>query len=173
MEFNIQNNPNSSNPYDYCNNPGFRKIVAMGPAALKQIENYINRSSENGLTEYMLAIAAEEIAAVDLKKQPEKWINGKKWALNWNKFLRRLPSRVDSILADSDQESSKISKLEALGFAALPILEDKIREGNTSLLKPFHNILGKMKSESEELHRRAVKTDNIISTYRELLNRHK
>ena len=58
----------SSNPYDYAkDNEYFQNIVDMGYPALSLIEETISKSQNNGLREYLLAIAAEEIAKVNLK----------------------------------------------------------------------------------------------------------
>lgn len=67
----------SSNPYDYIkNNDNYNKIVSLGTDALDIIKKKIDESNENGLKEYILAAAANDIAKVDLKKDTYNWSNG-------------------------------------------------------------------------------------------------
>ncbi len=174
LEFDLNSKNISPNPYNHINSEAFAKIAALGPEALEVIRRRVLMSEEAGLTEYILAIAAEKIAAVNLKEESSLWDNPKAWAFSWDNFLRTLPAKVDSIINSELSSKDKNSKLEALGFAALPILEDKIREGNTSLSSPFNSLVEKLKiSADDKLQRRAVSSEKVIDTYRDLLNRHK
>ncbi|MCP1311402.1 hypothetical protein [Paenibacillus tyrfis] len=73
----IQNDPQlaySSNPYDYVkNNKAYHHIVKIGYPALPEIERMITDGNSYGLEKYLLAIAAEEIAGVQLKKGKYRW----------------------------------------------------------------------------------------------------
>ncbi len=175
LEFNINRYVNSSNPYDYINNDGFRKIVAMGPKALETIKNRIKSTKENGLIDYILAIAAEKIAAVDLKAVSGKWETGSGWVFSWDRFLTRLPEKVDAILYSSESPDEKSRQIEALGFAALPILEDRIKTGAAELNLPMQNLISKYENISVDSKKRkaATSTAEMIETYRNLLNQAK
>lgn len=82
-------NITSPNPYDYINSEHFRRIVQMGPAALMTIRKMILTSEENGLGEYILAIAAEEIARVNLKGNSFAWTHGKGFCRKWDHHIGR------------------------------------------------------------------------------------
>ena len=57
----------SSNPYEYIqNNKNFNDLVNLGTDALPVIAEKIMNSNDDGLKEYILAIAAEKIAKIDL-----------------------------------------------------------------------------------------------------------
>ena len=79
----------SSNPYDYTKgSKDFDDIVNMGDDALKYMLTKFKSSKENGLKEYVMAIACSEI----LKENPEnkKWATGRGWYENYikaNKFV--------------------------------------------------------------------------------------
>jgi len=69
----------SSNPYDYVGvSPSFARLVGRGEPALAAIASEIEVSSENGLREYLLAIAGQRILGEE--KQDGAWATGKEWA---------------------------------------------------------------------------------------------
>lgn len=72
----------SSNPYDYIkNSKDFEDIVSMGDEALTYILAEFKVSKDNGLKEYVMAIACSKI----LKEDPEnkKWASGREWYDNY------------------------------------------------------------------------------------------
>jgi hypothetical protein len=80
----ICNNPKvamSSNPYDYTkNSKDYTDIVNLGDNALRYMLTKLKTSKENGLKQYVMAIACSEI----LKENPEskKWSSGSEWYTN-------------------------------------------------------------------------------------------
>jgi hypothetical protein len=69
----------SSNPYDYVGiSPAFERLVGRGEPALDAIASEIEASEENGLREYLLAIAGQRILGGDEPNQA--WATGKEWA---------------------------------------------------------------------------------------------
>ena len=69
----------SSNPYDYVGiSPAFERLVGRGEPALEAIASEIEASEENGLREYLLAIAGQRILGGDEPNQA--WATGKEWA---------------------------------------------------------------------------------------------
>ena len=69
----------SSNPYDYVGiSPAFDRLVARGEPALDAIATVIEASADNGLREYLLAIAGERILRAD--EGATAWETGKEWA---------------------------------------------------------------------------------------------
>ncbi|BCZ47888.1 hypothetical protein psyc5s11_39550 [Clostridium gelidum] len=74
----------SSNPYDYTkDSQDYKDIVNLGDNALKYMVTKFEKSKENGLREYVMAIACSEI----LKENTEtkKWTTGREWYDNYTK----------------------------------------------------------------------------------------
>lgn len=86
----ICNNPAaqlSSNPYDYTkDSQDYRDIVNLGENALKYMLIKFENSKENGLREYVMAIACSEI----LKENAENknWATGRGWYDNYTKATK-------------------------------------------------------------------------------------
>jgi hypothetical protein len=78
----------SSNPYDYIkgldSNEDYKYIVSQGEKSLNYMLDRFESSSDNGLEEYIMAIACSEI----LKEDPEdkKWSSGREWYYNYTKI---------------------------------------------------------------------------------------
>jgi hypothetical protein len=77
----------SSNPYDYIkgvdSNKDYQYIVLQGEKSLDYMLNKFANSDQNGLEEYIMAIACSEI----LKENPtaKKWATGREWYDNYIK----------------------------------------------------------------------------------------
>lgn len=68
----------SSNPYDYTkDNEDYKWIVKQGDEALKYMLHKFEISQENGLREYIMAIACSEILGE--KPGNKKWSTGRDW----------------------------------------------------------------------------------------------
>ena len=102
--------PMSSNPYTYIeNNKYYDAIVEIGPKAVPILIKDIKNSENNGLREYILAIAVEKIAQVDLKKvnnitsidYSKTWSNAKVFTEKWIQYLHSIPNEVNNITQDS------------------------------------------------------------------------
>ncbi|MDO3410384.1 hypothetical protein QWJ34_11480 [Saccharibacillus sp. CPCC 101409] len=134
----------SSNPYDYIkDNEDFENIVSLGNDALPVLQSKIQQSPNDGLQEYILAIAIEEISKTDLKKNPStEWISAKDFEGEWKNFLKEIPSKVDIISKSSEASSDKVNGLLELGTPAIPFIIDKVEEGNKDLL-PALEVLTK------------------------------
>lgn len=133
----------SSNPYDYIkDNQDFESIVALGNDALPVIQSKIAQSPNDGLQEYILAIAIEEITKTNLKNDPStEWISAKDFEGNWKGFLREIPSKVDEISKSSEASSHKVDELLELGTPAIPFIIDKVEEGNKDLLPALQALI--------------------------------
>ena len=69
----------SSNPFTYAEiSPALDRLVARGKPALDAIADEIESSAEDGLREYLLAIAGHRIMGE--VKVDESWSTGKGWA---------------------------------------------------------------------------------------------
>ena len=70
----------SSDPYDYIHgNRPFERLVSYGMEALTVILNDLEASPQDGLREYLLALAAEKISGRDLRAEGLEWATGKEW----------------------------------------------------------------------------------------------
>ena len=133
----------SSNPYDYIDNQYFNNIVGRGISALPIIIEQIEMSEINGLKEYILAIAAEEISRTYLKQEKTyNWSNAKEWLDVWNIYLRNIPTRVDYIVNDTEHtiEDKKLA-LNNLGIMSLPYIKDAIDAGHAEYQEVYNNLL--------------------------------
>lgn len=131
------NNPKlamSSNPYKYIeDNIYFDNIVALGNKALPFLVQKIKSSEDNGLAEYILAIATEKIAKLDLKKNNFGWEEAKGFTEKWDSHLAEVPSAVKEIAHSTNPTAEKIRKLTELGTPAIPYILDTIEAGNPKL----------------------------------------
>lgn len=132
----------SSNPYDYIKeSKEYQKIVGLGAQALPVLERRITHSAENGLFEYLLAVAMEEIAKVDLKKDSETaWTTGKEFAEQWRVKLKQIPEDVNHIINATQTEDEKNRLLIDLGIPAVPFISEKVEEGATGVFPALIQI---------------------------------
>ncbi|NEW06337.1 hypothetical protein GK047_09960 [Paenibacillus sp. SYP-B3998] len=126
----------SSNPYDYIKgSTDFNKIVGLGNDAIPYLQKKLSESQNNGLLEYIMAIAIEDIAKVDLKKKKSSlWASAKEFDDKWKKHLKSIPTSVDAIVSDTNLNADKkIKELVDLGTPALPFIGDKVEAGHEEL----------------------------------------
>ncbi len=141
---NADENMMSSNPYDYIDNQYFDNITNRGISALPIITKQIASSESNGLREYILAIAAEEISNTHLNQENVyNWSNGKEWLNEWNIYLRSIPTKVDYIVNDTENtiEDKKLA-LNNIGVMGLPYIKDAIDAGHTEYQDIYDNLIG-------------------------------
>ena len=151
----------SSNPYDYIKSEYFNNIVNRGIVALPVIVDEIETAENNGLREYILAIAAEEITNTNLNQENiYNWTNGKEWLEEWNIFLRNIPTRVNYIINDTENTMQvKEVSLKELGIMALPYIQEAIEEGHTEFEAVYNDIASLNTSDVQTYSL----TQNIIS----------
>lgn len=137
----------SSNPYDYVkDNENYRQIVTLGYKAMPAIQKRIETSSENGLVEYTLAIAAEEIAQTDLKVVlggKYKYETAKGFSANWKRFTGDLKSNVKRVMDEEKDTARRNKELEGLGIFALPYLVDEYKSGDVTFAEVILNLSAK------------------------------
>lgn len=69
----------SSNPFEYADvSPALDRLVRRGEPALEPVVREIEDSADDGLREYVLAIAGQRILGTDRIKGA--WSTGKEWA---------------------------------------------------------------------------------------------
>ncbi|MFC9776982.1 hypothetical protein [Paenibacillus chitinolyticus] len=127
----------SSNPYSYIkNNKEYERIIKLGIPALPVIEQRISEGPNYGLDKYILAIAAEEIARVNLKKGDYRWSDAEEFIRSWKLYLKSVPKKVDEIVSANETFEWKNDKLAELGTPAIPYIKEKgIKEIEPSLQK--------------------------------------
>lgn len=133
----------SSNPYEYTlGNAAYDELVAAGTPALPRIVSALDGSSASGLREYLLAIAGERIAWVDLKRDPEtRWATGKEWPAAWRRHLEKVPDKVMAIVDSREQQRDKVRDLAALGTPAAPFISDALMSGHDELAPALETLL--------------------------------
>jgi len=146
IEREIQSHPAlamSSNPYDYVEQlSGIDAMVRLGPSALPYIEQAIDESSGSGLMDYLLAVAAETISKVDLKRGPSAlWNTGDSFTRQWRQHLRQTPQEVQKIASSGLSPDEKVRSLERLGVPAVPFIIEQVKEGNLELFPAIVTIL--------------------------------
>lgn len=131
----------NSNPYSYINNANYKSIISLGSDALPILVDRIIQSKENGLKEYILAIATEEISKVDLKTNKGGWDSAKEFTKVWKTHLKQIPTNVNNIVASNESNEKKVHELALLGTPAIPFIMDKIEQGNTELFPSIDQLL--------------------------------
>lgn len=156
----------SSNPYDYIkDNKEFESIVALGNDALPVLQNKIEQSPNDGLQEYILAIAMEKISKTNLKSDSStEWNSAKLFGEKWKKFLKEIPSKVNEISESSKESNDKINELLKLGTPAIPFIADKVEEGKEDLLPALEELT---KDDKE------LKLEGDASSKKELISKNK
>lgn len=132
----------SSNPYDFIKkNEDFNQIVKLGNDVLPILQEKIEKSENNGLSEYILAIAIEEITKTNLKSDEETtWETAKGFTQQWRAYLKNIPDEVERITSSEDETVTKIQQLVSLGTPAIPFIVDKIEAGQTDLIPALANL---------------------------------
>lgn len=126
----------SSNPYDYAaDNPKMDALVALGTPALAELHKSIAAAPADGLNTYLMAIAAEKIAKVDLRagSAADPWGTGKAWMADWHAHLKAIPADVATIAKSDLSQDEKTARLVALGTPALPLILDRVAAGDGAL----------------------------------------
>ena len=117
----------SSNPWDYIAdgiNPYYNDILALGPVAIPDLKRELSESPNNGLEEYLFAIAIEEVEGADLTKLVDKnslpW-SGKEFLEVWSGVERDAPQRISEIARSKSLSlEEKKQSLSAYGALAVP-----------------------------------------------------
>jgi hypothetical protein len=124
----------SSNPYDYVvDNVAYDHIVSLGAETLPWLEKALKSSQRNGLVEYIIAIAIEDIAQTNIREEADvAWENAKEFLDQWDTFLADVPTKTQSILRSSASDSQKIDQLKSFGILTLPTLSEMPEKMNAS-----------------------------------------
>ncbi|MBA2942446.1 hypothetical protein HZF08_29660 [Paenibacillus sp. CGMCC 1.16610] len=153
----------SSNPYDYItDNEAFENIVSLGSEALPALHNKLSMSDENGLKEYYLAVAIEQIAGVDLKQsQSTFWDTPNGFIQMWSRYLETIPSHVDEISKDANlSQEERVKQLIKLGTPAVPFILDEIELGDEGLLSAFNVLTRNSAATADILDKKAWASEN-------------
>lgn len=89
----------SSNPYDYTkDNKDYEYLVEQGDKALKYMLSEFEKSDENGLKEYVMAITCSEILGE--KPEQKNWSSGREWYGNYLKDKKQQNINIKGSLVD-------------------------------------------------------------------------
>jgi hypothetical protein len=125
----------SSNPYDYiADNEDYDKMVSLGVEALPELERLLAESENNGLNEFIIAIAIEDITNADVKEILDDefaWENAKEFYENWSDIKLSADDNIEQIVASNDlTKAQKSQKISAYGVLAIPKLNEIIVENS-------------------------------------------
>ncbi|MEA4831147.1 MAG: hypothetical protein VB118_00845 [Oscillospiraceae bacterium] len=117
----------SSNPYDYiANNSEYNRLVAMGLDAMNAIEKCLaDENAYTGLKGYILAIAMEDIAKVDLKSfKAYNWQDSKSFLSSWKQLKINAVNEVPQVMSNASLSSQeKWAEIAKFGILAVEPLE--------------------------------------------------
>lgn len=156
----------SSNPYHYTDGSYFSELVALGPKALPSIEKAIANSTENGLREYLFAIAAEEIAQTNIRNYDCEWSNAKGFLDAWGNYLEKVDSLVDEIIARESE--NQLSELKSLGLPAVPKIAEEINNGKAQLIPALESIAADVGIDADTIITEG-ESGNLVNEIREYL----
>jgi hypothetical protein len=74
----------SSNPYEYIKSNEYENIVKQGKESLPQLKKILEKQ-DSGLNSYIIALAMEEIAGVNIREETNiDWATSKEFLKAWN-----------------------------------------------------------------------------------------
>ncbi len=113
-----------SNPYLYIkNNPSYEALIAEGTNVLPELHQTLSESTEDGLLEYITAIAIEEITRTDIRNSfSVSWETAKEFENSWTAFLTDVPQKIETLLSSSLSDQEKVQELQKYGLLAIPVL---------------------------------------------------
>lgn len=136
----------SSNPYDYIiNNTEYDKLVAMGEEAIKALEEALQNSDKyTSLDRYILAVAIEDIAKIDLKKTEKyMWQDADSFYSSWSKLKEDVLTEVPLVIGnESLSEVEKKKEILKYGVLAIDPLESIQNQLSAIDFKENTNDLG-------------------------------
>lgn len=113
----------SSNPYDYVvENEEFDKLVKLGEESLDTLyEIQQDKEKYDSFERYIIAIAIEDIAKVDLKKSEKYyWFDADSFSIRWDKFQTNAKDEIIAILSN-EKLSSEEKKAEICFYGTIAI----------------------------------------------------
>lgn len=155
-----------SNPYHYMDGEHFQELVALGPEAIPAIRRMISDSGENGLREYLLAIAVEEIAKTDIRRYECSWATAQEFLTAWDGYLDQVDTLVEKAM--EKDTADRAEELGALGLPALPKLFAEIEDGDATLVPVVETMAADAGLDVNELFT-ADTGEKYVARIRELL----
>ncbi len=146
----------SSSPYEIvANNEDYDKLVSLGVVAVKPLYDKIINSPENGLIEYIYAMAIEDIMSqnftyvtnssqLNLEVMEENhhtiedlnygWANAKEFAEAFSTYIKEIPATYESIKNNKTLTYDiKIEKMSKIGLGVIPYLIEEINDSTDSI----------------------------------------
>ncbi|WP_028544462.1 hypothetical protein [Paenibacillus taiwanensis] len=140
-----------SNPYDYTQNSApFSHILKLGHAALPILQDKLSASEENGLKQYIIAIAIENIAQVKLKPTSSaNWDTGKQFLKEWRQHLQHIPQHVAAVVNSKAHQEQQTTQLIQLGLPTVPFILDQLKLGHKEVLPAIQQLISSSKLETD------------------------
>jgi hypothetical protein len=130
----------SSNPYDYVkDNKYYNQMVNRGVSSLSELQKL--SESKDSFTQYIIAMAIEEIINVDLKQYGFSskffWDTGKQFISSLSEYKQYVPEEVESIIDSKISTEEKEKELIKLGVLAVPYIQEKTSKNNEEFSEEF------------------------------------
>lgn len=125
---------------DIKSNEDFASIINLGFDALPVLIRLLDHSVQDGLEEYIYAVALEGISKVDMRRSTD-WNSGKEFLTIYTAHLKEIPNKVKNIVDEPISDKEKIDQLMLLGTPAIPYLFDVIESGYEELAPAFNYLL--------------------------------
>lgn len=167
----------SSNPYDYIkNNVCYDKIVSLGVAALPELNDYLDNAKQNGLIEYIVAIAIEKITGADINQIENNpshcgWQTAYEFRDDWKNIKNDLSENIDNILNSKKlSNEDKISRISNYGKIVIPKIESYLNNNINNKINSFEidhesNNLSQLNNKLQEL----VDSENLTNDEKDII----
>lgn len=148
----------SSNPYDFMvENDYYHTIVSKGVAVLPRLEELLLSSEEDGLVQYVLAAAIEEISGTSVQyilygKTEKSWSTPEEFAIQWQESCEVAQEKVRNVLDSNKSLNLKLEEIKEYGVLASPVLIEYEKKPDKELpieIKEYSVTLGLTKDEVE------------------------
>lgn len=133
----------SGNPYDYVEgNQYFDELVERGLYGVPAMMQSLKQSQYDGLTEYLIVIAIEEVTETDLKSTAYAWNDAKSFVEQFEQVSDDRIALVQEALDTNKTEASLAKELEPYGVIGMEALNEI--EQDTTLRKKYRTKLETM-----------------------------
>src|SRR4030043_1976257 len=102
----------SSNPYDYTELDAYKTFLKIGPQAVPAIyERMQNNPEKNGLEQYLMVIAVEDLGGFSLREEGYEWGTASEWESKFTIFKSTIKNNVLEINSSDKTIEEKVREL--------------------------------------------------------------
>jgi len=151
----------ANSPFAYIrNNENYEEIIKLGVAAIPELEKQLQSSDENGLNEYVIALAISEISGTDVslitKGESYAWSNAKQFLAEWKAAKELVEIDIVMLLQNDSMANKELrERIQPYGVLAIPVIRNILTDDNVALTpaekRIYHKELIKIVNESKLL----------------------